>query len=122
MVFRLASYNVENLFLRPVAMNQATWSEGKAVLTNHAALNAIIAKDTYTASDKNRMVGLLTDLGLAKSDETKFVILRRNRGALLRRSAGTIEIIANGRDEWIGWLSRIGPSRKDGPSRELRGE
>ena len=51
------------------------------------------------------MVQLMIYLGLAKSDTGPFVILRRNRGGLLRRpQAGGIVITADGRADWAGSL------------------
>ena len=79
----LASYNLENLFLRARAMNQDTWAEGKEILKAYAEINQILGKDRYTAADKTKIARLLKDLGLAKSDESKFAILRQNRGKLV---------------------------------------
>lgn len=102
---RLASYNVENLFQRARAMNQATWAEGKEVLQMHSELNRILGKDTYSSTDKRKIVDLVKGLGLAKSDDGAWVILRQNRGGLItRRRNGTVEVTANGRADWIGWL------------------
>ena len=102
---RIASFNVENLFERARVMNQDDWAAGRPVLDKYAELNGLIAQPAYTAADKARMVVLLTDLGLANSDESTFVILRRNRGQLLKRpQGGGLQITANGRDDWIGWL------------------
>jgi len=52
------------------------------------------------------MVDLLAKLGLAERDDGgEFALLRQNRGRLLRRPlAGGTEIIASGRDVWIGWV------------------
>jgi hypothetical protein len=48
-------------------------------------------------SRKKRMRELLIRLGLEKRDDARFVILRRNRGQLLRRpKAGGVEISADG--------------------------
>ncbi|MGH6919461.1 MAG: endonuclease/exonuclease/phosphatase family protein, partial [Geminicoccaceae bacterium] len=92
---RLAAYNVENLFDRAKAMNLATWSQGRPVLEAFAELNALLGQINYSAADKQRMVQLMTYLGLVKSDTGPFVILRRNRGGLLRRpQAGGIVITA----------------------------
>src|SRR6185503_20000633 len=45
------------------------------------------------------------ELGLAKSDSAEFVILRQNRGHLVKRQkTGPMEIVANGRADWVGWL------------------
>ena len=105
---RLASYNVENLFDRAAVMDQAGWSKGKPVLEKFAALNELLGEITYTDAMKKKMVSLMVDLGLEKSDTGPFVLLRRNRGALLKRPrAGGVEITAGGRADWVGSLELI---------------
>src|SRR5215472_1619012 len=102
---RVASFNVENLFERATALDQPTWSDGRRALELHALVNGLLNKKTYTQADKNAIVKALTELGLGKSDDGgKFAVLRQNRGHLLKRSNGVIEIVANGRDDWIGWV------------------
>ncbi|HVO16349.1 MAG TPA: endonuclease/exonuclease/phosphatase family protein [Alphaproteobacteria bacterium] len=112
---KIASYNLENLFERAKALNQdawassggnaSPWSDGKDLLANYAALNTVLSKTTYTAADRNNIVDLLGKLGLKKSDESDYVILRQNRGHLLKRPRGKpVEVVATGRDDWIGWL------------------
>jgi endonuclease/exonuclease/phosphatase family metal-dependent hydrolase len=102
---RLASYNVENLFDRARAMNHETWAEGRPVLDAFASLNALLGEIRYTEARKRRMVALFKQLGLEKADTGPFVILRRNRGSLLRRPrGGGLEIIAEGRADWVGTL------------------
>lgn len=102
---RLAVYNVENLFDRPKAMNLGTWSEGRAILQDFAALSELLGELDYTPARKRRMSELMTRLGLEKQDDARFVILRRNRGQLLRRPKdGGIEIVAEGRSDWAGSL------------------
>lgn len=113
---RIASFNVENLFERARALNvsewmdepgsdPSRWSAGRKTLDAYAALNALLRKKTYSAADRAAIVGHLETLGLAKSDESKFVVLRQNRGALLKRSrTAGLQIVADGRDDWIGWL------------------
>jgi endonuclease/exonuclease/phosphatase family metal-dependent hydrolase len=101
----IASYNVENLFERARAMNGATLAEGADALAWHAEVNALLSKANYTAADKIKIVGLLTRLGLAQSDDGgRFATLRQNRGHLVKRSGGAIEVVANGRSSWIGWV------------------
>jgi hypothetical protein len=39
---RFASFNVENLFDRPRAMNLDTWAEGKPILDAFAEFNQLI--------------------------------------------------------------------------------
>lgn len=105
---RLASFNVENLFDRAKAMNQGSWSQGKPILEKFAKLNALLGEVSYTAARKLKMVELMLELGLEKSDTGPFVILRRNRGTLLKRpKAGGIEILAAGRADWSGSLELI---------------
>ena len=54
------------------------------------------------------MIELVIALGLEKSDKGPFVILRRNRGELLKRpQVGGIEIIAACRDDWVGSLDLL---------------
>lgn len=111
---RLAAFNVENLFDRPRVMGLGSWSEGRPVLQAFAKLNQLLGELTYTPARKQRMVKLLIELGLGRSDETRFVILRHNRGKLLKRKrvAGnlSVEIVANGRADWAGTLELV-----DGP-------
>jgi endonuclease/exonuclease/phosphatase family metal-dependent hydrolase len=102
---RLASFNVENMFRRPIALNQATWSEGRPTLERFAALQALLEQPVYSAADKETILGLVDALGLSRTDEGPMVILRRSRGNLLRRRrGGAVEVSANGRGDWIGWL------------------
>jgi hypothetical protein len=103
---KLASFNVENLFDRAVAMNQPTLEAGKAALEAAAQLNAIFAKTQYTAADKAKILEGLSNLGLLKSDEGgKFARLRQNHGKLLKRpKTGPPQVMANGRGDWIGWV------------------
>ena len=102
---RLAVYNVENLFDRPKAMNLGSWNEGKVILQDFAALSELLGELDYTAARKTRIVELMIRLGLEKVDDAPFVLLRRNRGQLLRRpKAGGLEIVAAGRADWAGSL------------------
>jgi endonuclease/exonuclease/phosphatase family metal-dependent hydrolase len=102
---RIASYNVENLFRRPVALNLATWAQGRPILEAYGELQNLLEQAAYSAADKTRIVALLTTLGLLKSDESRWVILRRTRGQLVTRSRdGSVRVTANGRGDWIGWL------------------
>jgi len=104
--FRIGSYNVENLFERPKAMRLATWEEGKPILEQHARINELINQAQYSVADKAETLDLLTKLGLNGSDEGgQFVRLRQVREKLVKRPAGKpVEVVANGRAEWIGWV------------------
>ena len=104
--FRLASYNVENLFERPRAMSLATWAAGKPILEQHARINQLLNEPQYSAADKVEILELLTKLGLNGSDEGgPFVRLRQVREKLVKRPPGKpVEIVAAGRSSWIGWV------------------
>jgi endonuclease/exonuclease/phosphatase family metal-dependent hydrolase len=100
----LASYNVENLFDRARVLNLDTWQQGKPILEKHAAFNALLNKTRYTAADKTRILRFIVEFGLEKEDTGEFVILRQNRGKLLKRGKAGLEVVAEGRGDWIGWL------------------
>jgi endonuclease/exonuclease/phosphatase family metal-dependent hydrolase len=102
---RVASYNVESLFDRPKAMNLPTWADGRKALEQHAQINELFNELIYTEEIKKRIVDLLTALGLDKSDDGgPFALLRQNRGQLLTRTGGVVQIVATGRSDWIGWV------------------
>jgi endonuclease/exonuclease/phosphatase family metal-dependent hydrolase len=101
---RLASFNVENLFSRAAVMNLDSWDEGRPVLDAVTELTNLLEKPSYSTADKTRIIALLTQLGLKDSDTGPYVILRRNRGALVARRQTGLEIVADGRDDWIGWV------------------
>jgi endonuclease/exonuclease/phosphatase family metal-dependent hydrolase len=101
---KIAAFNVENLFDRPKIFNELD-QISDPINKSVSDLNSILQKSTYTTSDKTTIKSLLISLGLEKSDEGEYVILRQNRGKLLSRPRNSpIEITANGRQDWIGWL------------------
>ncbi|MCD0419982.1 endonuclease/exonuclease/phosphatase family protein [Rubrivivax sp. JA1024] len=104
---KLASFNVENLFLRARALNNETFAEGRDILKAQADINRILGKQRYTTADKSKIIELLDQLGLKKSDDSKFAILRQNRGHLVKRSGGEITVVADGRSDWIGWVDLV---------------
>jgi endonuclease/exonuclease/phosphatase family metal-dependent hydrolase len=102
---RLAVYNVENLFDRAKAMNLETWEDGRPILEKFAELNTLLGELDYTPAVQQKMAQLIVALGMEKSDTGPFVILRRNRGGLLKRpKTGGVEITASGRGDWVGSL------------------
>ena len=102
---RICSFNVENFFQRPRAMNQESWAQGRPVLAAHAELNTLLEQPTYSNVDKVRIVALLDVLGLNRSDTAPMAVLRQVRGRLVRRpQAGGVEVVAAGRGDWVGWV------------------
>ena len=104
---RIATYNVENLFTRAKALNLDTWQEGKPTIDRFAEINELFENSVYSQADKSRMVALMKALGIDKKDDGgPFVVLRQNRGQLLKRArmGGGPEIVAKGRSDWTGWV------------------
>jgi endonuclease/exonuclease/phosphatase family metal-dependent hydrolase len=103
---RIASFNVENMFERAKALSFPTWDAGRPTLERHARINSLLNEPVYGPAEKTEIIALLKDLGLAKKDDGgRFAQLRQNRGRLVRRpKAGGVEIVAAGRDDWVGWV------------------
>jgi endonuclease/exonuclease/phosphatase family metal-dependent hydrolase len=102
---RIASYNVENLFERAIALSADVDADGAAALVAQSEINVLLRKATYTDPDRARIVDLLTELRLRDDDDGKLVILRQNRGQLVRRPhPGSVEVVARGRGDWLGWV------------------
>jgi endonuclease/exonuclease/phosphatase family metal-dependent hydrolase len=102
---RIAAFNVENMFRRAVALNQTTWQEGNEILKQYARVNALLQEPDYTAGIKASILDALEKLGLKRNSESKFAILRENRGKLLKRpQSGPVQVVARGRSAWVGWV------------------
>jgi hypothetical protein len=98
---RLATFNVENMFDRAAIMNLSTWKEGKKVLQDFSQLSNLIQKQQYLQPDKDKILAIMKrHKGLLTSGESKYILLRKVRGRFLERK----KIVANGRDDWIGWF------------------
>lgn len=104
---RLATFNVENMFERPVIMNLPQWKEGQQVLQDFTVLSNLIEKPVYSAADKKKMLEIMIKRhkGLIKSGHTKYIRLNEIRGKLLKKPRNApVEIAVEGRDKWIGWF------------------
>jgi hypothetical protein len=49
---RIAAYNVENMVRRPVALNQATWAQGRPIPEAYSKLQDLLEQPSYSAADK----------------------------------------------------------------------
>lgn len=102
---KIATYNVENMFRRTRVFNQPDAGLARQFSLDSTELNLLFERPTYSAADKKRMVELFLALGLAKADRNKFATFRSIRGSLFKRVSGKpMEIIASGRESWIGWV------------------
>jgi endonuclease/exonuclease/phosphatase family metal-dependent hydrolase len=103
---RLASFNVENLFARPKAMDpqEGDADTRKKILAAHARVSELFDLASY-AGVEDDILAQLDTLGLLRSDTGPYVVLRKVRGQLLRRPRqGPVELAATGRADWVGWV------------------
>ena len=117
-MFQVASYNVENLFARPKVFNLATWGAGLPILRAYQEVNTLFANTVYSDVDKRRIQELFVTLDIyfinaqgairrRRSTNPRWAWFRKNRGRFDRQPRDltqSIEIIANGRSDWIGWV------------------
>ena len=100
---RVAQYNVENLFDRAAVMNLDDPEVGGPILEAFADINKHLLKPLYSDADRKAIVAGLKVLGLEKSDDSRWAVLRQNRGKLLKRTKKEgIVIVASGYGDWIG--------------------
>lgn len=112
MTVRIASFNLENLFTRPTAMT-LEGVDAQQALDDHALANAIIAKNTYSESDKQTLLELdgRYKFSALNPPSKALVSLNKVRGSLYRRSKdGVVTVVADGRADWTGWFELL---RKD---------
>jgi endonuclease/exonuclease/phosphatase family metal-dependent hydrolase len=101
---KIAAFNVENLFDRPKAFNESDSTITQSTIKAVAELNSIFEEDEYDPQHKTRIVELVEQLELNRFDEGPLALIRKIRGSLLRRpTGGGIEVVAEGKADWIGW-------------------
>lgn len=108
MDIRIATFNMENLFTRPLAMKDGMGQVGQDAINAHAELNRIISEPVYEAADKARLIELDAIYGFSaiNTPANALVLLDKIRGQLFSRSnAGVVTVVANGRADWTGWFS-----------------
>lgn len=94
MTVRFATFNVENLFARPRAFNQATWEQGQPIVDAFSEFNSLIARAAYEPAVKTRMIELLVQLDVYRDING---VVRRNRTpnprwAWLRANRGQFDV------------------------------
>jgi endonuclease/exonuclease/phosphatase family metal-dependent hydrolase len=109
-MLRIASFNLENLFTRPVAMNQENDAEGRQAIEDHAVANSIVSKDFYSQDDKIKLVQLSEKYKwhILNPPKNALVQLQKIRGKLFRKPQNSpLEVVANGRGDWVGWFELL---------------
>jgi endonuclease/exonuclease/phosphatase family metal-dependent hydrolase len=117
-MIRIASFNVENLFQRSKALNGDTWDVGQPILAAYREVNELFAADPYTPATRDRIRDLLVALDIyyvnthgavrrRLTKDPKWAWLRKSRGDFDREprdATESVEIVATGRGDWIGWV------------------
>jgi endonuclease/exonuclease/phosphatase family metal-dependent hydrolase len=106
---RIATFNAENLFTRPVAMNQDEYAIGQPVLNDFHTLNSLLKEAVYTNAIKSQIEALIDKYKLldrkAKHDR---MILREVRGKLWQQHQnGSRTWLAKGSDDFLGWAELV---------------
>jgi endonuclease/exonuclease/phosphatase family metal-dependent hydrolase len=112
---RLATFNVENMFERPAAMNLPNIKDGERFLEDYFSLTRLIRKQQYAIADKEEILKIMRrNKGLLSGDKSEYIRLRVIRGKFLRRPRNKpVEIVAKGRDDWIGWFELVHDTIKE---------
>jgi endonuclease/exonuclease/phosphatase family metal-dependent hydrolase len=106
-MIKIATFNLENLFTRPVAMSQSTDEEGRQAIEDHAVASAIVRKDVYSPDDKRVLLELTDRYGWHRLNPppAALVQLQKIRGQLFRSPQNaSVEVAADGRGDWTGWF------------------
>lgn len=109
-MIRFATFNLENLFTRPAAMNQDTDAAGREAIEDHANANNIVEKGLYSESDKAKLLELTAKYKWHTLNPPKnaLVQLQKIRGQLFRKPQnGPVEVVADGRADWVGWFQLL---------------
>ena len=122
MHFRLATYNVENLFGRAKVLNFAKHEAGDEKMVKIAELQSILEKATYSKADRDRAGRLYDDL----RSFIGYNILRSKIGFYLFRrhdadgdgQKETYRLQPTRRDQWQGFLTYKRDTFSDETSRQ----
>jgi len=95
--FRVASFNVENLFGRAKVFNFQDKNVGDHIMQKIDEFRQLLKKKIYTANDKKQIVKLY------KEDLKPYVEVREDRGKLFKRRGWAVTgVKANGAGDWDG--------------------
>lgn len=106
---RIATFNVENLFSRPVAMSYPTWAEGQPILNDFHKLNELLKRPKYTSSVKVQIEELIDKYKLMdRRVKHEKLLLREIRGKLWTdHRDGTRTWEATGSADFLGWIELV---------------
>ncbi len=113
-MFTVGTFNLENLFTRPRAMNTEDVPSGGVAVEDHARANVITQKATYSPADKAELAVLAERYGwdLPRPPRNSLVQLHPIElfsGRLFKQRAPNTPptVVATGRDNWLGWFELL---------------
>jgi endonuclease/exonuclease/phosphatase family metal-dependent hydrolase len=96
-IFRVASFNVENLFGRAKVFTFQDKQVGDQILQKIDEFRELLKKSTYTKDDKKRIMTLY------QKELKPYIEVREDRGKLFKKQGWTVTgVVANGADDWDG--------------------
>jgi endonuclease/exonuclease/phosphatase family metal-dependent hydrolase len=103
---RLATFNVENLFSRPWALNHSDYSVGQPVIDDMNRLNALLKEPLYTPIVRTEIEQLAERHRLFdRFFDDRRLVLREVRGTLWTQHAdGSRTWQAQGADDYLAWV------------------
>ena len=106
---RIATFNVENLFSRPRALNHSDPAIGQPVLDDFRLLNALLKSPAYTDPIRAQIEALIDKYDLMSRTRThRDLRLREVRGKLWTdHNDGTRTWEAAGSDDFLGWVELV---------------
>src|SRR5437773_2702841 len=109
MTLRVGTFNVENLFSRPAAMNHLNNADGRSVLDDFHRLNSLLREPTFTDPIKQEIETLIDKYKLMdRTVAHDRIILREVRGKLWQQHQdGTRTWEATGADDFLGWAELV---------------
>ncbi|MGW7256235.1 endonuclease/exonuclease/phosphatase family protein [Streptomyces sp. NPDC054834] len=113
MTIRIATYNTENLFRRPMAFDIADAEKRQEVLEDFGELEKLLDLPAYDDSVKDRIAGIVKKhraYDLDPADPPPFVV-NEIRGLLFKKTGPpnepVITVVADGRAKWAGWAELV---------------
>ena len=111
---RIATFNCENLFARPIAMNLDDNATGQPYIDAFHELNSIFGNRVYSPENKARILELMGKYKLtATRPRNRYLEFRKIRGQLFKKQGNKVTVVANGRADWVGWIELKSESIKD---------
>ncbi len=109
MAFRLATYNVENLFGRAKVLNFSNHATGDEKMVKIAELQAILKKPTYSTRDRNKAGDLYKELynfigyNILRSDIGFYLFRKRDADGDGHKE--TYQLVPTRSNQWHGFLT-----------------